>query len=121
MKKGFLGLVVFWGAGMISLAWAQFPTVSNSKQTLYPKDKSQRQLGPNMHKHVRQPLRPKGSRRLNSLNAPKSGKNPLPKNATLDTASVSGKGQLLDKNGKPVTLWPAGQKKNYPTLYQDQK
>ena|ERR1039458_6480392 len=119
MKKLFLGMVTFLWLGIISLAPAQDSTNVPSKLRVYPKDKTQRELGLHPHKYVRQPLSPMRTRKLKSLNNSTSGKNSVANQATGKITTGPGKGQLVDKNGKPVTLWPAGQKKHYSTLYQD--
>ena len=119
MKKLFLGMAACLCVGLISLAKAQDSENAPSKLLVYPKDKTQRELGLYPFKHVRQPLPPMRARKLKSLNNSTSGKNSIVNQATGKIAAGPGKDQLVDKNGKPVTLWPAGQKKHYSTIYQD--
>jgi len=121
MRKRFLGMACFLAVAMVRLVLAQDSINAPSKLLVYPKDKTQRELGLLPSKQLRQPMPPKRTGKIKGLSSSAAGKNSIPNQVPVKSTLGPGKNQLVDKNGQPVTLWPAGQKKSYSTIYQDPK
>ncbi len=119
MKKRFLGMVAFLWMGIISFALAQDSPNYPSKLLVYPKDKTQRELGLLPSKQLRKTMPSKRAGKIKNLNNSSNDKKSVSNQGAVKLSPAQGKNLLVDKNGQPVTLWPAGQKKHYTTLYQD--
>ena len=119
MKKRFLGMVAFLWMGIISFALAQDSPNYPSKLLVYPKDKTQRELGLLPSKQLRKTMPSKRAGKIKNLNNSSNDKKSVSNQGAVKLSPAQGKNLLVDKNGQPVPLWPAGQKKHYTTLYQD--
>ena|SRR5258708_2784354 len=116
MKKLLLGMTVCFWVGMVRLALAMDETTTNIDPAIPHNVDTRHQANPSP-KYVHPPL----SKKKTGTNLNQGKFYPLTQKPIPPATPVPGKNQLLDQKGNPVTLWPAGQKKNYTTLYQDKQ
>jgi hypothetical protein len=116
MNKLFCGMTGCLWLGMVSFALAMDETTLNVDPSVSRNIDSRHQINQSP-KYVHPSLsKKKTGTQFNQGKFYPLNKKPIP-----FTTPVLGKIQALDQKGKPVTFWPAGQKKNYPTLYQDKQ